>query len=76
MVRALIQRQYLDSAATIYLFDTDDPTPEQSQRVQKLINEINEHNAETISAVDSGVARAMEFSLFPPRATRERLGAA
>jgi hypothetical protein len=67
MVRALMQRQYLDSAVTIYLFDTDDPTPEQFQRVQKLINEINEHNAETISTVDSGIARAMEFSLFPER---------
>lgn len=67
MVRGLIQRQYLDSAITTYLFDTDAPTPDQVQSVQKLINEINDHFRETINFVDSGIARAMEFSLFPER---------
>lgn len=67
MVRALMQRRYLETAVTTYLFDTAAPTPEQLQRVQNLINEINEHHAETISVVDSGIGRAMKFSLFPER---------
>lgn len=66
MVRALMQRKYLESAAARYLSETD-PTPEQLQDVEKLINGINKHFAETINLVDSGIARAMEFSLFPER---------
>lgn len=66
-VRALMQRHYLESAVTRYRFDTDDPTPEQVQRVQNLIDGINDSNAETINLVDTGIARAMEFSLFPER---------
>ena len=63
----LMQRVYLESAVTRYLFDTDDPTQEQFQRVRKLINEINKHFQQRINLVDSGLARAMEFSFFPER---------
>lgn len=66
MVRGLMQRQYLDPAVARYLFDAD-PTPKQLQDVANLINETNKHYAKTINDVDSGVARAMEFSLFPER---------
>jgi len=66
-VRTLMLRQYLSLSATAYLFNTDDPTPEQVDRVEKMMNEINEHFVETVNTVDSGVARAMEFSLFPER---------
>ena len=66
-VRALMQRQYLDSATTRYLVGSDDPTPEDSARIQNVINELTGHFAQTVDAVDSGVARAMSFSLFPGR---------
>ena len=66
-VRALMQRQYLDAAITRYLVDSDDPKPEDSARIQNVINELTGHFAETVDAVDSGVARAMNFSLFPER---------
>lgn len=63
----LMQRVYLESAVTRYLFDTDEPTREQFQRVRKLINEINKHLQQQIYLIDSGIARAMEFSFFPER---------
>ena len=65
-VRALMLRQYLDTAVTNYLFGAK-PTLEQYEQVAKLINDINHHYADTINLVDSGIARAMKFSLFPDR---------
>jgi hypothetical protein len=69
-VRALMQRLYLESAVTTYQFGTDH-TPEQLRDVGKLVDDINTHFTETINAVDSGLARAMEFSLFPERREHE-----
>lgn len=62
----LVQRVYLEPTVTRYLFG-DDPTSEQFQRVRKLINEINKDYQPKINLVDSGLARAMEFSFFPER---------
>jgi len=70
-VRALMQHHYLDSAITMFLHGSD-YTMEQYQRVVTMINGINKTNAEIINAVDSGLARAMEFSLFPERRENDR----
>ncbi len=64
-VRILMQRVYLEFAVASYLFDTNNPTPEQLQRVSKLINEINELFEQQFKLAESGMARATEFSLFP-----------
>jgi hypothetical protein len=69
-VRAMMQHLFLNSLISEYLFGND-PTLEQKQNVEKQINEIAEHYAEKISAVDSGMARAMQFSLFPERRENE-----
>lgn len=66
-VRALLLRQYLGVAVAGYLYDKDTPTPEDLSNVRDLIDKVNERFAGTVSIVDSGVARAMEFSLFPER---------
>jgi hypothetical protein len=66
-VRTLMQRRYLELAVTTYLFDTHEPTREQSERVQSLFDQINEHYIEIFNVTESGIARAMEFSLFPER---------
>ena len=66
-VRALMQRQYLEIAVTAHLFNSDKLSADQFQRIRKMINEINEGFAETNSSIESGLARAMEFSLYPER---------
>jgi hypothetical protein len=70
VVRALMQRQYLEIAVARYAFG-DDPAPEDNQRISNLFNDINEHYRETINKVEAGTARAMEFSLFPDRRENE-----
>jgi hypothetical protein len=64
--RSLMLRQYLGMAVTTYLFGAN-PTSDQFQQVEKLMDDINKSQIETINAIDSGVARAMDFSLFPER---------
>jgi hypothetical protein len=66
LVRALMLRQYLVRAVANYLFGAK-PTVEQYEKVVKLFDGINKTYADTINLVDSGMARAMEFSFFPER---------
>jgi hypothetical protein len=73
MVRLWIQRVYLESAVAEYVFDTTRPDREQVQRVEKFINDINQSREQQIALVDSGLARAMEFSLFPERRENTRV---
>src|SRR6266508_6639976 len=62
-----MMRVDLDLAVAAYLFDTKDPTRQQLQRIVRLIDDVNKHYEERISQIDSGVARAMDFSLFAER---------
>jgi hypothetical protein len=65
-VRMLMQRFYSDSAITQYLYGPN-PTTEQVQAIQSLSNNIAQQFSETITFVERGLARAMEFSLFAGR---------
>jgi hypothetical protein len=66
-VRALMQRTYLEPAVAGYLFRTGAPTPPQYARAETLLDEINEGLAETINRIETGIGRAMQFSLYPER---------
>ena len=66
-VRAMMLRTYLESAITHYLFNTDDPTLKQCQQVEEMLDEINKHYQQQADLIETGHARAMEFSLFPER---------
>lgn len=65
-MRGLMMRTYLDTAVTTFFFG-DNPTADQHQQVVQLNNSINDHFVNTINKVDTGMSRAMEFSLFPDR---------
>jgi hypothetical protein len=66
-VRALMARVYLEYAVAVIMFHTNEPTPEQQDRVNDAINEINNPFKNRIDTIDTGLARAMEFALFPER---------
>jgi hypothetical protein len=68
-VRGLMVRQYLDYTLANYL--NDKPTTQQFQEAEELNNTITGGFSETIKKVDSGFAKAMQFSLFPERRKNE-----
>jgi hypothetical protein len=67
--RMLMQRQYLDLAVANYLFKN--PSDEQMRLVEQQINSIVEMARKRAKLVDSGFAKASEFSLFPARRQNE-----
>lgn len=67
MVRGMMLREYLDRAVAEYLYSK--PTTRQFEDVEQLIDKINGSFSETVDTIDSGVARAMAFSLFPEHRT-------
>lgn len=64
-VRGRMQRQYLDLAVTNYMYT--DASPEQARDVVGAINEISLGLADGVGKVDTGISRAMQFSLFPEK---------
>lgn len=69
-VRALMLRFYLEKSITTYLFD-ETATSEQEDAISKMLDEVNKAYAESIDLIEKGVARAMEFALFPERRDNE-----
>lgn len=65
-VRGSMLRKYLAMAVAAYITG-EEPTGESIERAQRALDEVNEHYAERIVAVEKGTAQAMEFALFPER---------
>ena len=66
-VRGLMQRVYLDFAVAGYLFGTGDWNETQRKQVDDLINGIARAVQPTLSTIETGYSRAIEFALFPER---------
>lgn len=64
-VRALMMREYLEHYVASFLFNSENISRKQLKQISKLFDEINHHLSENIQAIDTGVARAIRFALFP-----------
>ena len=62
--RSLIQRQYLNSAITQFLYG-DKSTEDQYEIVTQAIDQINEAFINKFDKIESGMGKACEFLLFP-----------
>jgi len=65
-VRARMQREYLESAITEFLYGRD-AALEEVQLVQKMIDEVYKSFESRIDSTETGMAKAMEYALFPKR---------
>jgi hypothetical protein len=64
-VRALMMREYLEHYVASFLFNSENISRKQLKQISKLFDEINHHLNENIQVIDTGVARAIRFALFP-----------
>jgi hypothetical protein len=64
-VRARMMHLYLGLAVASFLFQTDRPSAEQEAKCLRLVNDVSSSTHEAIREVDTGMARAMRFALFP-----------
>jgi hypothetical protein len=65
-IRSRMLRWYLQQAATLFIFG-DNPSDEEKIRVSEAFDAVVKHIEPSLRAVDTGLARAMEFALFPDR---------
>jgi hypothetical protein len=63
-VRALMLHEDLGRSAATFIFNTKDISEQQLKQSNELVNEISRHLGKAIKAIDTGMGRAMRFSLF------------
>ncbi len=64
-VRNLLIRPILESAIARAITGGRDPSPELSNAVSKIMNDVSQYWQPSLDVVEKGMAKAMRFALFP-----------